>query len=431
MDLEDPSRARKQGRPIPVRTAQVTAGPIEQTIGATAITAASHECVIRALAQSRGLNTTDIILKAVRVREGDHVHQGQVLFEIEDDVRGNVVKQREAALAAAKAELERVKQAVAYNHRIRNLDLASAEANLKYRTEDLDNRKQALDIFAQLRRDKAANVLEYQDARSKHAQARFDLSEAERILQRAQDALSVGLLRDKEDVAKSESNVVAAAIDFEEGQRDVAWCQIKSALDGFIDSKVDVVAGQVLAVTSGLARVIQLNPIHVRLDFPQERMGDVFVGQKAEVVLDSFPKETFAGTVVRISPIVNPQLRVFPVVVELPNPDYRIKAGISGFVRVHVTKTATTVPSTAVIQHGTKAMVFRVEDGRARLREVRCKHLAELGALEVTDGLRAGDEVVIYHSNFYRHWGELGKRDCYLQDNDPVDVDWRKWARRE
>ena len=49
---------------------------------------------------------------------------------------------------------------------------------------------------------------------------------------------------------------------------------------------------------------------------------------------------------------------------------------------------------------------------------------------EVQSGLAPGDEVVIFH-NFYRHTQALARRDCYLEDNDLVDVNWRKWARRE
>jgi len=335
------------------------------------------------------------------------------------------------AVAAASAELERVKHGLLVNERMRKLELTSAEANLKFRTEDVENRQKALDIFGQLHKDRAASTLEYFEARSKNAQARFDLSEAERRLQRAKEETMGGALQDKENLAKATRDLVAARIGLEEAQRDVEHCQVRSPIDGFVDNKVEVVPGQVLTVTSSLARVVRLNPLHVRLDFPQDRLEEVAIGQKAEIVLDSFPQETFEGTIIRISPVVNPQLRVFPVVVELDNPGNRIKAGISGFARLRAKRKATVVPAAAVVQHGSKAMVFRVTEGRAQLREIQTKHLAELGSMEVRQGLAPGDEVVVYFSNFYRHWRELGSRDCYLHDNDAVDTDWRKWTRRD
>jgi RND family efflux transporter MFP subunit len=257
------------------------------------------------------------------------------------------------------------------------------------------------------------------------------LSEAERRLQRAREDLSVGPLQDKENLAKATRDLLGARNDVEQARREVEHCQVRSPLDGFIDNKVEVVPGQVLSGSSSLARIVQLNPIHVRVDFPQDRLEEVALGQKAEIVLDSFPQETFYGTVLRIAPIVNPQLRVFPVVVQVDNPGNRIKAGISGFVRLRAKRRTTVVPSAAVVQHGSKAMVFRVAEGRAQLCEIQTKHLVELGAIEVRQGLTPGDEVVVYFSNFYRHWHELTDRGCYLQDNDTVDTDWRKWARRD
>lgn len=431
LDVSDPDRARSQGRPIPVRTATVTATESDQVIGATALTAASSDAVLRAVSPGQGTNTVDMIVKAVHVREGDRVRRGQVTFEVDDEIRAEAVTRTEASLAAADAELKRVQQAVEYNEGMRRLELASSESNLQFRTGDLNNRTRAFEMIEKVFRDGATSTLEFFEARFRFEQARYELKEAQFRLQRAKDAQTVGPLQDKQELARTLRNVVAARLDLESARRDVRWCKVASPIDGFIDSKIEVSPGQVLTVTSSLGHVVTLDPIHVRLDFPQERMDEVAVGQEAEVVLDSFPKETFQGQVIRISPVVNPALRVFPVVVEMRNPGNRIKAGVSGFVRLRVKRQAVAVPAAAVIRHGSKAMVFRVEEGRARLREVQVKHPLDLGMLEVGHGLAPGDEVVIYFSNFYRHWRELTSRDCYLQDNDPVDLDWRKWARRD
>jgi len=193
---------------------------------------------------------------------------------------------------------------------------------------------------------------------------------------------------------------------------------------------VSIVPGQVVTSGTQLTQVFKLDPIYLRMDFPQERLDDLYLGQEADVVLDSFPKETFHGKVLRISPQVNSALRVLPVVIELANPTNRIKTGISSYVRLKVRKKALTVPATALLQQEGKSMVFRVEEGRARIREVETARLAEMGSVEVRNGLTSGDEVVIFHA-FYAYWGNLTGKNAYLQDNDRVDVDWRKWTRRQ
>src|SRR5438067_1933867 len=133
MELEDPQRARRNGAPIPVRTAYVSEESLETVIGATAVTAPSQELAVRVMASSQTLNTTDVLIQGVHVVEGDHVERGQLLFEVLDDQRRHLVESAQATFDAAKAQLERAKKEVSQAQEMRELELASARANLQYR----------------------------------------------------------------------------------------------------------------------------------------------------------------------------------------------------------------------------------------------------------------------------------------------------------
>lgn len=428
----DPRRARQKGLPIPVRTALVTDSQVDVVIGATAITNPSQTGSVM-IPTNRDLSTTggvaDLIVKTVHAHEGDKVKAGQVLFELDAEVFRQIVQQREKDLDAARLDLERAVRRSALNPKEREQALVSAEANSRFRNEDLDTRKKEFEAYERLIRVKAVKEFEVFEAKSKLTQARFELIDSNRRLLLAQNTAAVGPLLDQLDLTRSTSNYESAIIALELAKRNVANCQIKSTLDGYLD-RLELVPGQVVSVTTPITQVFKIDPIHLRVDFPQERIDEVAVGQEAEVVLDSFPKETFKGKVIRIAAQANAQLRVLPVVIEVPNPDHRIKAGVSGFVRVRTTRKATIAPALAVIQRDHKALAFAVKDGRAHLREVRTGPLLRTGVVEVRDGLSPGDEVVVFH-NFYRHADNLADTDGYLQDNDRVDTDWRKWARRD
>ncbi len=424
----DPEVARRRGQPIPVRTARVTAGRAEQVIGATAVTTASEKALIR-LGPSNGIKVSDVVVKEVHVAEGDAVRKGQPLFTLDSTVYAETAKKAEAAFTAARAELARVEKQVTYNEYLRKLDLESAREGLNFRQEDLTYHKKALEIYETLFQKKYSSTPEYYSARSKEADARFQLAEARRRLQQVTNAQTVGKLRDEQDLAKARSDFEAARVGLEVARHDLARCVVRSPLDGFSD-RVEIVPGSVIGESSALTTILKLDPLHVRVDFPQDRMDRVHVGQKAEVVLDSFPNEVLQGLVIRVSPHVKPELRVFPVVVRLNNPGSRIKAGVSGYVRIRSVKQGLTVPSSAVLEQDGKMAVFRVEKGRARLRPVQAGPALADGTREVLHGLAEGDEVVIFH-NFYRHAAELIKGNGYLKDNDPVDGDWRKWVRRD
>lgn len=219
-------------------------------------------------------------------------------------------------------------------------------------------------------------------------------------------------------VKEAEVAVETAELELALAKRDLQLCQITSPINGVVD-QLDVVPQMRIGGGAVLATIHQLDPIYVQMDYPMERIDSLKLGQSAEVVLDAYAQETFTGKVIRIAPVVSTKTRVLPVMLEVSNPDNRIRAGISGFVRVKSEKAgAKTVPSVAVIKKQQKAMVICVEDSRAKIREVRTGHETNAGEIEILDGLTGGEEVIIFGHDA-------------LEDNDPVNVKWREWTRRE
>jgi multidrug efflux pump subunit AcrA (membrane-fusion protein) len=444
----DPGASRSHDRPIPVRTETVTSNVEEDVIGATVATVPSETASIK-VGASRLVNTnaTPVVLtlKALHAHEGDFVRQGQVLCEFEEQGFQELVHQKTATLESAKATLKRVQEQLKYNQEVRQLSLQSAQDSLSFRKDDLASRDKEQEIFRGLSQNGAASIVQYYDSRSKAFEARYNLSEAQKSLQLTQNSLNVGVLRDKEDLAKANNDLLAARVDLDLTQREIAGLQIRSPLDGYVTFEgsgaaikapgmgsaavVEPAAGQFMVPNAPFASVLRLDPIDLVMDYPLERISEVRIGQTAEVVLDAFPKETFNCRVLRIGPVVNSDVRVLPVLLRMDNPQGRVKPGITGFVRIRASREMTTVPSTAVLRQGTTSVVFCVKDGRARLREVHTGRTVANGIVEVTGGLSPGEEVVVFQ-NFYRHMDDLQGTGSLLKDNDLVDVDWRRWAGR-
>lgn len=246
------------------------------------------------------------------------------------------------------------------------------------REAELDKSRQALAAITELNREKAASGLQLRDAQVAAQTAELELALA---------------------------------------QRDLAVCTIESPIDGVIE-EVNVVPQMRLSSGGTLAVIHQLDPIYVQMDFPMERIDSLELDQTADVVLDAFPEETFTGKVVRIAPVVSTKTRVLPVTIELANPNDRIRAGISGYVRIKsVRPNSISVPSISVIRKERKAMVVCVEDERAKIREVHTGPTTQDGQIEVLQGLHPGDEVVVYGQDA-------------VEENDLVNVDWKQWTHR-
>jgi len=138
----------------------------------------------------------------------------------------------------------------------------------------------------------------------------------------------------------------------------------------------------------------------------EERVYSVSLDLPCEVGFDSYPGEVFKGVVAKIDPTTTPTNHAFPALIRIPNPELRLKPGLTGFARIFHQKMTLAVPSVAVMNPvGDHATLFIIsDDWRAHLRDVRTGIVAG-GYTEILFGLNENERVVTV--------GEL-----WLQDND-------------
>jgi RND family efflux transporter MFP subunit len=153
----------------------------------------------------------------------------------------------------------------------------------------------------------------------------------------------------------------------------------------------------------------RIDSVMVVANVAEEKIGNVHLGQTAEVVFDSFPNQVATGEAVKIDPSTDPATRTFKAYIKLANPDLKYKPGLSAYTRIKYQRFALTIPAVAVINNGGQASVFVVENSKARLRPVKIEPTL-FGRVAVTEGLKEGDQVVYY--------GLLK-----LKDNDLVSVE--------
>ena len=414
--MSDPLLAREHQEPIPVRTSLVSAGPVTTVVGATAVTVPSAKITIR-IGSSRRLREFDPVVQAVHVHDGSYVHAEEVLFDLEPALFELAVAQKKKALAAAEARLALAEAAVKENGDLRAAELENATEEVRARAAHIAYRKEDYERLSLLHERQVASETERLEAASAYVETQAELTKARVREQTAKTEMVLGPLRDQQEVKEALGAVHFATFDLALAEMDRRLCRLCSPFDGCVNT-VSVTPGQAIDSTTILGEVLRVDPIHVRLDFPQERIAELSVGLVAEVVFDTFPQETFQGVVARIPAQVDQQTRALPVIVEVPNPDHRIKLGVSGYVRVRLAREATTAPAIAVIDLDADAMAFVVQDGRAHVRKVKTGRILETGVLEIAEGLREGEEIVVYGQQF-------------LQENDRVNTNWRQWARRD
>lgn len=135
------------------------------------------------------------------------------------------------------------------------------------------------------------------------------------------------------------------------------------------------------------------------------REGDspaVDVGDEMEFRVLARPDQTFRTTISHVSPLLDPATRRMVARASVPNPRGLLKREMFASVVIFTEQPTEwpAVPRRAVIRQGDRAHVWRLDDaGRAALREVRTG-LVQDGHVQITEGLAAGDQIVVQGSLF-------------------------------
>lgn len=168
-----------------------------------------------------------------------------------------------------------------------------------------------------------------------------DLSNAETLLQRGASTV--------DRVAAARTALAAAQAQLSAAENLVEDTVIRAPFAGRLEN-VYVEEGEFVATGGEVARVVDLQPLTVEIQVPQQALRRVEVGQPAEVRF--ITGEVREGTVVFLGASAAAETRTFEAEIEVPNEDGAIPAGISAEVRVPTGEVVAHFLSPAILSLG-------------------------------------------------------------------------------
>jgi Cu(I)/Ag(I) efflux system membrane fusion protein len=145
-----------------------------------------------------------------------------------------------------------------------------------------------------------------------------------------------------------------------------------------------------------LFRIADLSTVWLLAEVFEQDIGEIRVGQSAQVHIDAYPKREFSGKIAFIYPVLATETRTVKVRVEMPNAEGLLKPGLYGGATLAASegKDAPAVPDSAVIDSGVRRIVLvQRGEGVFEPRAVKLGRQAD-GYFEVLEGLQVGEEVV-------------------------------------
>jgi len=272
----------------------------------------------------------------IHVEEGDIVQKGQLLAELDTRAVRLQLEQAQAALAVAEAN---------YNDAQKNMER-----------------------MERLKKEDAASDQQYEKVKLAYDAADAQFKQARAAVNLARYNLDVSLM-------KAPFSGVVASKNAEVGE------VINPMMGGF-------------SPTSGVLTLMDFSRVRIEIDATQQDVVRIKKGQLAQLRVTAIPDRIFQGRVSIVNITADPVSKKFKVEVTVDNSDLALRPNTFGEVSLEVSthEQALVIPQNAVLEN---KYVFRVRDDNTVERVEITIGLQNANRVEVMNGLKEGDMVVV------------------------------------
>lgn len=346
---ERTSEARTPGRvklrPDSPQLQQIRVEPVREMEFAVAEVVAPGKVEVNPNRVSRVLTPVPGRVRAVLVRLGDAVQEGQPLVVIESRDVGEAL----AAYLQAQAQLRQ------------------ARSLLTKATKDVARLR---DLYEH----RAVALKELVAAETELAQAEAGLEQAQAVAEESRHRLELlGV-----DPARHTHEIT-----------------VRAPISGKV-LEIAVAPGEYRTDTAmPLMTIADLSTVWVSSQVPESSIRLIQAGEPVQIELTAFPGEVFRGRVRRIADTVDPQSRTVKVQAEINNADGRLRPEMFGSIRhTHGSKRLPAVPASAIVRGDAESWVY-VEraPGEFERVSVKCGE-SDKGWVPIVAGVKAGERVV-------------------------------------
>ncbi len=227
--------------------------------------------------------------------------------------------------------------------------------------------------------------------------AKSDLSRAE-TLRASGDIADVELEGNRLALHAAEAQQKGAAVALRFAQRQLEDTRIKAPVAGLVASK-KVEVGEMVGPGQGVANIVDVRQLKVKLCVPEEEIWKVKAGQKSDVRTDVAPGMVFNGTVQSVgSKTESPTGHTYPVEILISRkPEDALKVGMFAKVAIHARSSSdgVVVSKESLTGDAARPAVFVAEKGLARLRNVRVG-IRSASECQIVEGLAPGELVISF-----------------------------------
>lgn len=272
-------------------------------------------------------------INKINFKEGDRVKKGDLLVEISHDLLDIQLRQSEAGVDLANAQLKLLRSGA------RREDIKQSEELVKQAKINMELAKQDKDRAAELYRQDATTKKLYDDANGRYDLTLTQLTSAKENLAKVKTIVR------PEEIEQAQANLKKAVSMVDLLKQNIEDCRVFAPSDGFVSKKF-VEEGENAVMGGSLLRLSNLETVNLVIYIPETDLAKVKLGQNAEIKIDAYKDKVYTGKVIFISPeaeftpknIQTPDERtklVFAIKIEIPNPQFELKPGLPADAKIN------------------------------------------------------------------------------------------------
>ncbi|MDQ0492632.1 efflux RND transporter periplasmic adaptor subunit [Paenibacillus brasilensis] len=408
---EAPAAAPAAQMAIPIQVTKVAKGSIADSTGIVGSFAPKDTAQVSPKISGK--------IESINLTVGQKVNKGDVLFTIDQKDLKDTITQNQESYQVTLANLKQAESGAAQSVQQAESSVDQAKSALVQQDSSITQAQNSL-VDAQNSVNNAQSTLtRNQQLFSAGAVSQSDLEQSEIAFKKAQTALenaqialhnaqtskesaqttynnalkSLRLAQQKTgiDVARASVNQAKASLDTARSQ--LANAIVRSPMSGTI-SVVSGTTGQMVSPQSAVVTIANTNPILAKINVSEEDLTKLNVGSTVTVGVDSLGKRIDAK-VTAVNPVMDNDLKAYPVEISVPNPSGEFKSGM--VVNVYMKTEAPRnilVTQDAILEQAGKKYAYVVEGTVAKRVEVQTGQ-ESAKQVEVTKGLTEGQNVVV------------------------------------
>lgn len=408
---EAPAAPTTAQQAIPVQVAKVAKGSINDSTGIIGSFAPKETAQVSPKISGK--------IQNINLTVGQKVNKGDTLFTIDQKDLQDSIKQSQESYQVALANLKQAESGAAQSVQQAESSVDQAKSALvqqdntitQAQTSLVDAQSSVRDAQNTLNRNQqlfsagALSQSELEQSQIAHRRALTAVENAQITLHNAQTSKqsaqttysnaqkSLRLAQQKTgiDVARASVNQAKSSLDTARSQ--LVDTVVKAPISGTI-SVVTGTQGQMVSAQSAVATIANTNPIIAKVNVSESELLKMQVGSSVTVGVDSLNKRIEAK-VSAVNPVMDNDLKAYPVEVSVPNGSGELKSGmvVTVYMKSEAPKNIL-VSQDAITEQAGKKYAYVVEGTVAKRVEVQTGQ-ESAKQVEVTKGLAEGQNVVV------------------------------------